>query len=64
MTFAISRLDHIFPLCANMQNYHLKYPNVVHEMSCNVNKIPLKRVTNVDEYSHNSNLTDVTLSDL
>ena len=30
MTLAISMLNNIFPLHTKMQNYHLKYPNVLH----------------------------------
>ena len=33
MTLAISMLNNIFPLHTNTQNYHLKYPNVLHQMS-------------------------------
>ena len=32
-TLAIIVLNNIFPLHTNMQNYHLKNPNVLHEMS-------------------------------
>ena len=49
MTLAISMRNRIFPLRAKIQNYHLKYPNVLHEMQYNVKKIALKRVTHVDE---------------
>ena len=33
MTLAISVLNDIFPLHTQMQNYHLKYSQVLHKMS-------------------------------
>jgi hypothetical protein len=46
MTLAIRYAQSYYPLaCAKIQNYHLKYPNVLRKLSYNVKKIPLKRVT-------------------
>ena len=33
MTLAISMLNSISPLQTKTQNYHLKYPNVLHQIS-------------------------------
>ena len=54
MTLAISTLKNISPLHTKMQDYHLKYPNVLSKCH-NKDIFSLKEFTHVDEEKHIGN---------